>query len=56
MGEAMVSDRHANFIVNLGNATAREVTGLMEWVERRVYEEKGIRLEREVKVVGESGG
>ena len=56
MGEAMVSDRHANFIVNLGNATAGEVTGLMEWVERRVYEEKGIHLEREVKVVGESGG
>jgi UDP-N-acetylmuramate dehydrogenase len=53
MGQAMVSDRHANFIINLGKATAEEVTNLMEWVERKVYEEKGISLEREVKVVGE---
>ena len=53
MGQAMVSDCHANFIINLGKATAEEVTSLMEWVERKVYEEKGISLEREVKVVGE---
>jgi UDP-N-acetylmuramate dehydrogenase len=53
MGRAMVSDRHANFIVNLGKAKAAEVINLMEWVEKRVYEEKGISLEREVKVVGE---
>jgi UDP-N-acetylmuramate dehydrogenase len=53
MGQAMVSDRHANFIINLGKATAEEVTNLMEWVEKKVYEEKGISLEREVKVVGE---
>jgi UDP-N-acetylmuramate dehydrogenase len=54
LGQAMVSDRHANFIINLGKATAREVIGLMELVERRIYEEKGISLEREVKVVGEA--
>jgi UDP-N-acetylmuramate dehydrogenase len=53
MGQAMVSDRHANFIINLGKATAREVIDLMELVERKIYEEKGISLEREVKVVGE---
>jgi UDP-N-acetylmuramate dehydrogenase len=53
MGRAMVSDRHANFIVNLGKAKAQEVIDLMEWVEKRVYEEKGISLEREVRVVGE---
>jgi UDP-N-acetylmuramate dehydrogenase len=53
MGQAMVSDRHANFIVNLGKATAEEVIHLMEWVERKVYVEKGISLEREVRVVGE---
>jgi UDP-N-acetylmuramate dehydrogenase len=50
----MVSDRHANFIINLGKAKAEEVIRLMEWVEKKVYEEKGIFLEREVKVVGES--
>jgi len=53
MGQAMVSDRHANFIVNLGRARAEEVIGLMECVESKVYERKGISLEREVKVVGE---
>ena len=53
MGQAMVSERHANFIINLGNATATDVIHLMEWVEKRVFEEKGVSLEREVKVVGE---
>jgi UDP-N-acetylmuramate dehydrogenase len=53
MGQAMVSDRHANFIINLGKAKAEEVIHLMEWVERRIYEEKGISLEREIRVVGE---
>ncbi len=53
MGQAMISDRHANFIVNLGKATAEEVIHLMEMVEKKVYEEKGISLEREVRVVGE---
>jgi len=53
MGQAMVSDCHANFIINLGKATAQEVINLIEWVERKIYEEKGISLEREVRVVGE---
>jgi UDP-N-acetylmuramate dehydrogenase len=53
MGQAMVSERHANFIINLGNATATDVIHLMEWVEKKVSEEKGVSLEREVKVVGE---
>lgn len=53
MGQAMISDRHANFIINHGKATAQEVINLMEWVERKIYEEKGISLEREVRVVGE---
>lgn len=53
MGQAMISDRHANFIINLGKAKADEMIQLMDWVERKVYEEKGISLEREVRVVGE---
>jgi UDP-N-acetylmuramate dehydrogenase len=48
----MVSDLHANFILNLGNATADEVIHLMEWMEQRVHETQGISLEREVKVIG----
>ncbi len=53
MGQAMVSGRHANFIINLGKASAAEILRLIEWVEKEVYEKKGISLEREVKVVGE---
>ncbi len=53
MGQTMISDLHANFIINLGKASADEVIHLMDWVEKRVYEEKGISLEREVRVVGE---
>jgi UDP-N-acetylmuramate dehydrogenase len=53
MGQAMVSDRHANFIVNLGGVRAEEILRLMERVESTVREKKGISLEREVKVVGE---
>ena len=53
IGQAMVSERHANFIINLGKAKAEEVIRLMELVEKRIYEEKGISLEREVRVVGE---
>jgi len=52
IGKAMVSERHANFIINLGKAKAEEVIRLMEFVEKKIYEEKGISLEREVKVVG----
>ena len=53
MGHAMISDRHANFIINLGKATATEIINLMELVEKEIYKKKGISLEREVRVVGE---
>ncbi len=53
MGDAMVSDHHANFIVNLGEAKAGDVILLMERVQREVYERKGIKLEPEIKVIGE---
>ncbi len=53
MGQARVSELHANFIINAGKANAREVIDLVEWVERRVLEVKGISLEREVRVIGE---
>jgi UDP-N-acetylmuramate dehydrogenase len=53
MGQAMVSDRHSNFIINLGKAKAQEVIDLMELVEEKIYKEKGVFLAKEVKVVGE---
>ncbi|MFA4029307.1 MAG: hypothetical protein GDYSWBUE_002175 [Candidatus Fervidibacterota bacterium] len=53
LGRAQVSEMHANFIVNLGGATAREVIELTEFVRRAVYEKFGVLLEYEVQIVGE---
>jgi UDP-N-acetylmuramate dehydrogenase len=52
-GDAMVSPLHANFIVNVGTARARDVMGLITQIRERVYQEKGIRLELEVQIIGE---
>ena len=54
VGKAQISEKHANFIVNRGGATARDVLSLMEIMQNRVYQETGIRLEKEVQVVGEN--
>ena len=51
VGGAEVSQLHANFIVNKGNATAREVLALTELVQNTVREKMGIELEREVRYV-----
>ncbi|MCB9826534.1 MAG: UDP-N-acetylmuramate dehydrogenase [Planctomycetes bacterium] len=50
VGDAMVSDVHANFIVNLGGATAADVHALIAEVQRRVLAFHGVRLELEVEV------
>ncbi len=55
IGGAMVSQQHANFIVNLGGATAADVRALMDEIARRIWEEKQIRLVPEVRQVGEWG-
>lgn len=51
-GGAEVSPYHANFIVNTGNATARDVRTLIERVEDIARERAGVELEREVRFVG----
>ncbi len=51
-GGASVSAKHANFIVNDGGARACDVLALMELVEREVQERFGVRLEREIQVIG----
>ncbi len=53
IGGAQVSEMHGNFIVNLGSATARDIIGLIELVQQKVLEAKGIALEPEVKIIGE---
>ena len=50
VGDAAVSEKHAGFAVNLGNATAQQVRELLRQVSDRVYENSGIRLEPEVRI------
>lgn len=54
IGDAMISHRHANFIVNLGGATCDDVLALMEYVQRKVMREFRIWLDPEVRLMGEA--
>ncbi len=53
IGGASVSDKHANFIVNRGRASAADVRELLLKVKREVFEKYGEMLEPEVRLVGE---
>ena len=53
VGGARVSEKHANFIVNTGKAKASDVIALMELVKEKVLEVHKIRLEPEIKIIGE---
>jgi UDP-N-acetylmuramate dehydrogenase len=55
-GGAMISDKHANFLINTGDATAADIEGLGEEVRARVLAKTGITLEWEIKRVGVSMG
>ena len=52
VGDAQISDKHANFIVNLGNAKATDIMTLIDLAQRTVYQNSGILMELEVKLVG----
>lgn len=51
IGDAQVSEKHAGFVVNLGNASSSDVLALMEKIENTVFSLYGIRLEREIEYV-----
>lgn len=51
-GGAMVSEKHANFLINTGEASAADLEGLGEEVRRRVFEHSGVELQWEIKRVG----
>lgn len=53
VGGAVVSDRHANYVLNTGGATAADVLALVELVRARVRDRWGIELATEIKLVGE---
>lgn len=52
-GGIAVSQLHANFFINTGGGTARDYCLLMEQVQERVFAESGVRLEPEIRIVGE---
>ncbi len=53
VGDAQVSEKHAGFVINRGKATCKDILALSDEVSRRVFEQFGVRLEREVRFVGE---
>ena len=53
IGDAVVSEKHANFIINTGSASAADVEDLIELVRDRVRADSGVTLELEVRILGE---
>jgi UDP-N-acetylmuramate dehydrogenase len=53
VGAAQVSDKHTNFLINTGDATATDIEGLGEEVRHRVFEQSGILLQWEIRRIGE---
>lgn len=53
VGGAQVSEKHAGFIVNIGDATAQDVINLISNVQKNVYDKFGVKLQPEIKIVGE---
>jgi UDP-N-acetylmuramate dehydrogenase len=54
IGGAVISDKHANFIVNAGGASAADIESLIEQAQAAVRAQFGVVLEREVRIVGEA--
>lgn len=53
IGGAKISEKHAGFVINTGNATAQDVLDLVKYVTDKVYEKFGKKIELEVKILGE---
>ena len=56
IGDACVSEKHANFVINRGNATASDIETLVEEMASTVLEQTGVRLQREFHVIGKAAG
>lgn len=51
VGDAQISEKHAGFLINRGNATAADILALMDQVRRRVRQETGVTLEPEIEIL-----
>ena len=56
VGDAVVSDQHANFILNRGNATSSDIMKLIKICSERVYQNTGIKLEPEIRIFAPCSG
>lgn len=56
VGGAKVSELHAGFIINTGNATCDEVLELIKIIQDRVYENSGVKMDTEIKLIGSEAG
>lgn len=56
IGDAQVSEKHANFIINTGHARAADLEQLIRHVQSTVQQRFGVMLEPEVRIIGEEGG
>ncbi|MBP5492512.1 MAG: UDP-N-acetylmuramate dehydrogenase [Clostridiales bacterium] len=52
VGGAQVSEKHAGFVINTGNATAKDIADLVKLIQKTVKENSGVMLEREVRFIG----
>lgn len=52
IGGAQIAEKHAGFIINKGNATAKDVLDLIEYVKKQVLEKKGLNIEEEIEFIG----
>jgi UDP-N-acetylmuramate dehydrogenase len=55
VGGAVVSEKHANFIINTGNATSQDIESLIELIQTTVLEKCAVKLIPEVRIIGEKG-
>jgi UDP-N-acetylmuramate dehydrogenase len=51
IGDAKVSEKHANFLINSGHATAAQMLALIDRVQAEVYKKTGVQLESEVRIL-----
>lgn len=53
IGGAQVSEKHANFIINKGNASASDIENLITYIKAEVFKQTKIKLETEIRIIGE---
>lgn len=51
IGGAMISPKHAGYIVNTGNATSKDVLEIIKLIEKRIFDTKNVKIEREIEIV-----